>query len=163
MKLVHVWQMFWWLAVPWMAGGAAHAVPCAEASSVHCDASSQKPVWLSAPEPDPPAELPLAEAAVKPTGLRQTITLPSGAKITLQEGWRPMHRFARDICTITLDGVTFDTLGRGWFEAYDYRGLKEAGALPPDGNAPRVGLIYHASSPNTNFDMAIVLVRRENR
>lgn len=87
------------------------------------------------------------------------ITLPSGEGVMLSTGSRPGPG-PRDICTVTLDGVTLDTLGAGDLDAYDCRELVEFGALPADGAMPRIGLIYRTGSANAAFNTALILIRR---
>lgn len=80
-----------------------------------------------------------------------------GLKIDVREG------LSDGKCAVSIGDQRIDTVGSGELEVYTCGALVDAGALPPTGDARRIGLIYRVSSPNAQFQTALILIDQNGK
>lgn len=88
------------------------------------------------------------------------VTLADGKAVTLEPYQvNEQHGLSSGQCGVTLAGSKIETMGSGDTDAYTCKGFVEAGPLPPQGEAQRIGIIYDAGSENADFRTAVILVQ----
>lgn len=105
-----------------------------------------------------------AEQATSNDGAARTIGFADGSILDLRALKGDAKRGLSDAqCAVVIGEQRIETIGTGDLDAYTCGALIEAGALSNAGAARRIGLIYRVSSPNAQFQTALVLVEQRGR
>ena len=111
-----------------------------------------------------PSSTPTSNMETEADGAPRRIAFPAGSPVVI-EPVKVRGRRAGVVaeCAVRIDGRVIATVGEqgSATEVLECHRLEDAGALPPEGDRRRLGLVYSAGSPNTGHRVATMLVEDE--